>query len=212
MATPKAQKTPNPGGYTAHNERSRAAFLRDGQAILEKFGLHATTQQIQSVTGVSPSTLYRYFENRETYLSESFESIWFPYIQDCLEISSKFNDDLVACFLPIRMAINMKQTNPQLAAILGHRDFIADWFMEKVGEDWLRHYQSLVSSGVLPSEMAEARVLPFIGAGAQLIKSAVQGMDPDQANAGLGFTLSILGLSKAQIARVMKVPLPTSPA
>ena len=212
MATPKAQKTPNPGGYTAHNERSRAAFLRDGQAILERFGLHATTQQIQSVTGVSPSTLYRYFENRETYLSESFESIWFPYIQNCLEISAKFDDELVSMVLPMRMVLNLKQTHPQLAAIIGHKDFILDWFFEKVGEDWLSHYRSLVSSGMLPGDMTEARVIAFTGAGAQLVKSAIQGMDPDQASAGLGFALSILGLSKAQIARIMKVPLPTPEA
>jgi AcrR family transcriptional regulator len=49
-----------------------ATFLRDGLHILETFGLDATTQQIQSVTGVSTTTLYRYFKNRETYLAESF--------------------------------------------------------------------------------------------------------------------------------------------
>jgi len=212
MATPKAQKTPNPGGYTAHNERSRAAFLRDGQAILEKFGLHATTQQIQSVTGVSPSTLYRYFETRETYLSESFESIWFPYIRNCLEVSAKFEDELVAMVLPMRMVLNLKQTHPQLAAIIGHKDFILDWFFEKVGAHWLSHYRSLVGSGMLPGDMTEARVIAFTGAGAQLVKNAIQGMDPDQASVGLGFALSILGLSKAQIARTMKVPLPTTEA
>lgn len=209
MAAPKAQKTTIPGGYTAHNERSRAAFLRDGQAILEKFGLHATTQQIQSVTGVSPSTLYRYFENRETYLSESFASIWVPYIQKCLELSSKFDDELVAMVLPMRMVLNVKQSNPQIAAIIGHKDFNIEWAFSEVGADWVPHYQSLVNSGSLPNQMPEARILPFAGATALLIRSSVQGLDPAQASAGLGFALSILGLSKSQITKVMKVPLPS---
>jgi AcrR family transcriptional regulator len=209
MATPKAQKTPNPGGYTAHNERSRAAFLRDGQAILEKFGLNATTQQIQSVTGVSPSTLYRYFENRETYLSESFASIWEPYINRCLELSSKFEDEIVAMVLPFRMVLNVSQANPQLAAIIGHRDFNIEWAFAEVGADWVPHYQALVNSGSLPNQNPEARVLPFAGAAALLIRSSVQGLDPAQASAGLGFALSILGLNKSQIAKVMNLPLPS---
>ena len=209
MVTPKAQKTTNPGGYTAHNERSRAAFLRDGQAILEKYGVNATTQQIQSVTGVSPSTLYRYFESREAYLSDSFLSVWTPYIERCLELSLRFNDELLAMVVPFRMVLNVKQVNPQLAAILGHKDFNIDWAFAEVGADWVVHYMSLVEKGLLPNHLAEARVLPFSGAGALLIRSAVQGLDPEQVNAGFGFALSILGLTKAQVTKVMKVPLPS---
>lgn len=209
MVTPKVQKTTNPGGYTAHNERSRAAFLRDGQAILEKYGVNATTQQIQSVTGVSPSTLYRYFESREAYLSQSFASVWTPYIENCLERSASYDDELLAMVVPFRMVLNVKQLNPQLAAIIGHKDFNIDWAFAEVGADWVNHYRSLVEKGVLPNQLAEARVLPFVGAAALLVRSAVQGLDPEQASAGFGFALSILGLSKSQVTKVMKLPLPS---
>jgi AcrR family transcriptional regulator len=209
MVTAKVQKPPNSVGYSAHNERSRAAFLLDGQAILEKYGVKATTQQIQSVTGVSPSTLYRYFESREVYLSQSFVSVWTPFIENCLERSARYNDELLAMVVPFRMVLNVKQVNRQLAAIIGHKDFNIEWAFAEVGTDWVLHYRSLVEKGMLPNERAEARVLPFVGAAALLVRSAVQGLDPEQANAGFGFALSILGLTKSQVTKVMKLPLPS---
>jgi AcrR family transcriptional regulator len=123
MAAAKEPTTPVSGGYTAHNERSRAAFLHDGVKVLETFGPYATTSQIHSVTGVSPTTLYRYFKNRETFLSESFGSIWVPWLQKALDLASKFDDELITLVFPMRMILGLNQTNPSLAEIMSHKDF-----------------------------------------------------------------------------------------
>lgn len=200
--------TPAPsGGYAAHNERSRAAFLRHGQDILATFGLNATTQQIQSVTGVSPSTLYRYFRNREAYLAESFESIWSPWIQNWLDLASELGDELIAMVYPIRMVLTVNQTNPKLAAIIGHKDFTAEEIYLEVRRDWVTHFQSLVETGELPNDRAEARMLVFTGSMIFLVRNRVRGLNSEQANEGLELALSALGLSDAQIEKVMKVPL-----
>ena len=111
MGTEKKPSTSVSSGYVAHNERSRASFLRDGVHVLETFGVDATTAQIQSVTGVSPTTLYRYFKNRETYLSESFGSVWVPWIQKSLELASEFDDELITLVYPMRMILSLHKTN-----------------------------------------------------------------------------------------------------
>jgi AcrR family transcriptional regulator len=199
--------TPTSAGYVAHNERSRAAFLRHGQDILETFGLNATTEQIQSVTGVSPSTLYRYFRNRETFLAESFESIWNPFIQNSIDLASQFGDELTALVYPMRTVLTIKQTNPKLAAIIGHKDFTSEEIYLEARRDLVNHFQSLVETGELPSDRTEARMLVFTGSMIFLVRNAVRGLNSDVANAGLELALSALGLSNAQIEKVMKVPL-----
>jgi AcrR family transcriptional regulator len=208
MAAAKEPTTPVSGGYSAHNERSRAAFLHDGVRVLETFGPYATTSQIHSVTGVSPTTLYRYFKNRETFLSESFGSIWVPWLQKALDLASKFDDELITLVFPMRMILGLNQTSPSLAAILRHKDFQLESAFPEFQNDWVSHYISLVKAGVLPNEQAEARVLPFSGAMLVLIKSAFQGLDPQQANESFKVALSMLNLSNAQIKKVMQVPLP----
>lgn len=198
---------PTSAVYAAHNKRSRATFLRHGQDILATFGLNATTQQIQSVTGVSPSTLYRYFESREAYLAESFRSMWFPWLQVFLDHSSKLEDELAAMVYPLRMVLTVSQSNPKLAAIIGHKDFTSDEIFLEVRQDWAKHFKSLVEAGVLPKDRTEARMLVFTGSLIFLVKNAVRGLSSEDANAGLELALSTLGLTESQIEKVLKVPL-----
>jgi AcrR family transcriptional regulator len=199
---------PAPTGYSAHNERSRAAFLKDGVHVLETFGVDATTAQIQSVTGVSPTTLYRYFKNRETYLSESFGSVWVPWIQKSLELASKFDDELITLVYPMRMILSLNTTNPTIAAIMAHKDWQIESVFPEFLDEWAGHYRSLVESGVLPNNQAEARILPFSGAVLALVKSSFAGLGSEKVNAGFEVALSMLNLSSAQIKKVMQVPLP----
>jgi AcrR family transcriptional regulator len=208
MALLQDPTTPTSVGYAAHNERSRAAFLRNGQDILETFGLNATTQQIKSVTGVSPSTLYRYFRSREAYLTESFESIWTPWIKGFLDQASKYDDEVITMVLPIRMVLTMSQTNPKLAAIIGHKDFRSEEVYLDVSQDWVRHFNSLVEAGLLPNDQTEARALVFTGSLLFLLRQVVHGLSSEVSDAGLKLALSTLGLSQAQIDSAMKVPLP----
>ena len=208
MALLQDPTTPTSVGYAAHNERSRAAFLRNGQDILETYGLNATTQQIKSVTGVSPSTLYRYFRNREAYLAESFESIWTPWIIGFLDQASKYDDELITMVFPIRMVLTMNQTNPKLAAIIGHKDFRSEEVYLEVSEDWVRHFNSLVEAGVLPNDQTQARALVFTGSLLFLLRQVVQGLSSEVSDEGLKLALSTLGLSQSQIDKVMQVPLP----
>jgi AcrR family transcriptional regulator len=208
MALLQDPTTPTSVGYAAHNERSRAAFLRHGQDILETFGLNATTQQIKSVTGVSPSTLYRYFRSREAYLAESFESIWTPWIKGFLDQASKYDDELITMVLPIRMVLTMSQTNSKLAAIIGHKDFRSEEMYFEIRQDFVRHLDSLVEAGVLPNDRAEARLLVFTGSLMFLVRNLVQGLNSEVANAGLELVLSSLGLTQSQIDKVLQVPLP----
>jgi AcrR family transcriptional regulator len=208
MALLQDPTTPTSVGYPAHNERSRAAFLRNGQDILETYGLNATTQQIKSVTGVSPSTLYRYFRSREAYLAESFESIWTPWIKGFLDQASKYDDELITMVLPIRMVLTMSHTNPKLAAIVSHKDFRSEEMYFEIRKDFVRHLDSLVEAGALPNDRAEARLLVFTGSLMFLVRNLVQGLSSEVANAGLELALSTLGLTQSQIDSVMKVPLP----
>jgi AcrR family transcriptional regulator len=208
MATPKKPAAPAPAGYTAHNERSRASFLRDGVHVLETFGVDATTAQIQSVTGVSPTTLYRYFKNRETYLSESFGSVWVPWIQESLKLASEFEDELITLVYPMRMILNLHETNPTLAAIMAHKDFQVESAFPEFQNDFIQHYRSLVEKGVLPNDQAEERILPFSGAVLALVKGSFDGLAQEKVNVGFEIALSILNLSSTQIKKVMRVPLP----
>jgi hypothetical protein len=106
------------------------------------------------------------------------------------------------------MILGLNQTSPSLAAIMSHKDFQLQSAFPEFQNDWVSHYISLVKAGVLPSDQAEARILPFSGAMLALVKSAFQGLDTQQANEGFKVALSMLNLSNAQIKKVMQVPLP----
>ena len=108
---------------------------------------------------------------------------------------------------PLRMVLTVNQTNPKLAAIIGHKDFTSEEIYLEVRRDWVNHFQSLVEAGELPNDRAEARMLVFTGSMIFLVRNTVRGLNSEQASEGLELALSALGLSDAQIEKVMNVPL-----
>jgi hypothetical protein len=102
----------------------------------------------------------------------------------------------------------MNQTNPKLAAIIGHKDFRSEEMYFEIRQDFVRHLDSLVEAGVLPNDRAEGRLLVFTGSLMFLVRNVVHGLSSEVANEGLELALSTLGLSQSQIDSVMKVPLP----
>ena len=62
----KKQAVQAPGGrQAAYSARNRARLIKDAQIVLAEIGPSATIEQIAAHAEVSPTTIYKYFENKD---------------------------------------------------------------------------------------------------------------------------------------------------
>ena len=62
------KKAVAPGGrQAAYSARNRAALIKAGQEVLAEIGPQATIEQLADHAQVSPTTIYKYFENKENF-------------------------------------------------------------------------------------------------------------------------------------------------
>ena len=60
------KKVAEPGGrQAAYAARNRAALLKAGQEVLAEIGPSATIEQLAGHAQVSPTTIYKYFTNKD---------------------------------------------------------------------------------------------------------------------------------------------------
>jgi len=78
----KKQVARAPGGrQAAYTARNRAALIKAGQQVLAEIGPQATIEQLVEYAEVSPTTIYKYFENKEVLFAEAFNQSWENWIE-----------------------------------------------------------------------------------------------------------------------------------
>ena len=77
----KKKIEPAPGGrQAAYSARNRAALIKAAQEVLAEVGPSATIEQLAAHAQVSPTTIYKYFANKEVLFAEAFSQLWEEWI------------------------------------------------------------------------------------------------------------------------------------
>ena len=76
MAAKKQVAKAAGGRQAAYTARNRAALIKAGQEVLAAIGPQATIEQLSEHAQVSPTTIYKYFENKDVLFLEALSQIW----------------------------------------------------------------------------------------------------------------------------------------
>jgi AcrR family transcriptional regulator len=63
----------------AYIARNRSDLIKVGQEVLAEIGPSATIEELAEYAQVSPTTIYKYFKNKEVLFSEALGQMWLEW-------------------------------------------------------------------------------------------------------------------------------------
>jgi AcrR family transcriptional regulator len=210
----KKQAAKVPGGrQAAYTARNRAALIKAGQQVLAEIGPQATIEQLVEYAEVSPTTIYKYFENKEVLFEEAFNQSWESWIEWSNQI--RLPGERLEMVLDTGRKLFWVKKHDQLFAKILHntlRDRVLA--MRAVNEEGKRVFKELAKSGAISNVNFEERwtLWSNILAGLFVAVYVTEDLSPSQAEVAFGIGLSVWGISEAKALKIIGRPLHFGPA
>lgn len=209
MAT-KKQAVKAPGGrQAAYAARNRAALVRAGQEVLAEIGPRATIEQLSTHAKVSPTTIYKYFENKDALFIEAVNEAWESWLTWANQ-EREVGDPLERTLDTGRKLFFAKKTHPFFAKIL--RNVLREDPYVVIQSDQGAGavvFKKLATAGLIKLDDFENRYLLWTSMYAGLCRSVffTEELTPKEANEAFGIGLSIWGISDAKAKKIISRPL-----
>jgi len=197
------------GRQAAYSARNRARLIKDAQMILAEIGPSATIEQIAAHAEVSPTTIYKYFENKDQLFIQALGEMWHGWVPWAFAQSSA-TDDLEAVFDVTRRLFRVKETHPHFAQVLHNTlSEMPDFFIHADEKTAKRVLSELASAGLLNGENFEYRYQLWESLYFGLVSSVhvTETLSPAEADVALGIGLSVWGISEAKAKKIVSRPL-----
>ena len=207
MAAKKQAVTGN--RQAAYSARNKARLIKDAQEVLAEIGPSATIEQIAAHAEVSPTTIYKYFENKDELFVQALGAMWHEWVSWAFAQTST-TDDLEAVIEVNRRLFRAKETHPDFARVLHNTvKEMPDFFIQADEQTAKRVLRELASSGQLIAENFEYRYQLWESAGLGLLASVhvTETLSPAEADIALGIGMSVWGISEAKAKRLISRPL-----
>jgi len=212
MAAKKKVAQASGGRQAAYTARNRAKLLHSAQQVLADIGPTATIEQIANIAEVSPTTIFKYFDNKEILFSQALDLLWREWVVWSYN-GAPPAQSLEAVLDSGRKLFWVKQTHPLLAKIL-HNTLENPMFLIKaVSEGGTEVYRELAERGDLNHQNFENRLLlwAYCLAGLMTAVHITGELSPTDAEVAFGIGLSIWGVSDARAKKLMARPLVFAP-
>ena len=208
------KKVAAPGGrQAAYAARNRAALVRAGQEVLAEVGPSATIEQLAGHAQVSPTTIYKYFENKEALFEEAFNDAWGNWLMWASQQKAP-GDHLELILDTGRKLFWARKTHPFFAKML-HNVLEQDpFFIIKADRgEGAEAFKGLADAGLIKDENFDQRYLLWTSMYAGLSRAVffTEELSPAEAEAAFGIGLSVWGLSEAKIKKIMSRKLVLAP-
>jgi AcrR family transcriptional regulator len=203
----KQQETGN--RQAAYSARNRARLIKDAQIVLAEIGPSATIEQIAAHAEVSPTTIYKYFENKDELFIQALGEMWHGWISWAFAQSSA-TDDLEAVFETARRLFRAKETHPHFAQVLHNTvKEMPDFFRRADEQTAKRVLRGLASAGQLNGENFDYRYELWESLYFGLVSSVhvTEALSPAEADVAMGIGLSVWGISEAKAKKLISRPL-----
>ena len=206
----KKQTAELPGGrQAAYSARNKARLIKDAQIVLAEIGPSATIEQIAAHAEVSPTTIYKYFENKDELFIQALGEMWHKWISWAFAQTSTTND-LEAVVEVQRRLFRVKETHPDLAMVL-HNTLkeMPDFFIEADEQIAKRVFNELASSGQLNNENFEYRYRLWESTSIGLLSSVhvTETLSAAEADVAMAIGMSLWGISEAKAKKLISRPL-----
>jgi len=193
----------------AYTARNRAALIKAGQEVLAEIGPSATIEQLAAHAQVSPTTIYKYFDNKDLLFIEALGQMWHSWVPWAFAQTST-SDEFEAAITVSRRIFRVKETHPHFAQVL-HNTIkeIPDFFIHADEETAKKVLARLASRGEITSEDFEDRFRlwssMFIGLMAAV--HVTEELSPEQADDALGIALTVWGVTPARAKKIISRPV-----
>jgi AcrR family transcriptional regulator len=209
------KKVAEPGGrQAAYAARNRAALLKAGQEVLAEIGPSATIEQLASHAQVSPTTIYKYFTNKDELFIQALGELWHGWISWAFEQSST-TDRFEASLTVARRLFRARETHPLLAQVLRNTlKEMPDFFVQADEKTAKRVFTEFAATGKINGDNFETRfgLWTSIYSGLTAAVHVAESLSPEEADVALGIGLSVWGISEAKAKKILSrsLDLPTA--
>jgi AcrR family transcriptional regulator len=208
MGTKKQVAKEPASRQAAYTARNRSKLLISAQRVLAEIGPSATIEQISEIAEVSPTTVYKYFENKEILFSEAMAQAWREWVIWSYN-GVPPGQSLEAFVNSSRKLFWIKQTHPQFAKILQNSLGNPSSIIAANRESGIHSFRMLAEAGEISNKDLEKRLLLAAWglAGIMTAVHVTEEFSPTEAEAALAILMSSWGVSEAKIKKVMSQPL-----
>jgi AcrR family transcriptional regulator len=213
MAAKKNVTEESGGRQAAYSARNRARLVNDAQEVLAEIGPSATIEQIAAHAEVSPTTIYKYFENKDLLFVEALSQAWFGFLIWADEQKAP-GDRLERTLDSGRKLFWARQTHPLFANMLHNcLNEMSDFLVQSDKGEGKKVFKALAVSGELKKEDFEQRWILWQNLYNAILKSVFvsEELTPSEAEIALGIGLSVWGISEAKAKKLMSRPLIYTP-
>jgi len=197
------------GRQAAYAARNRAALVKAGQEVLAEIGPSATIEQLAAHAQVSPTTIYKYFENKDALFLEALTEAWHSWLTWASQERAAGNP-LELTLDTGRKLFFAKKTHPFFAKIL-HNVLEEDpYFVIKSDQgEGEQVFRKLSTLGLVKEDDFDKRYLLWSSIYAGLCRAVfyTEELSPAQANIAFGVGLSVWGISEAKAKKIVARPL-----
>ena len=209
----KKQAVVEGGRQAAYAARNRAALVKAGQEVLAEIGPSATIEQLAAHAEVSPTTIYKYFENKDQLFLEALGEAWIGFLIWANQLKAP-GDRLERTLDSGRKLFYARKTHPLFAEMLHNcltemPDLLA---LADRGEG-KKVFKEIAASGELKADDFEKRYVLWINIYNGILKSVfvTQELSPSEADVAFGIGLSVWGISEARAKKLISRPLGFAP-
>jgi AcrR family transcriptional regulator len=201
------------GRQAAYSARNRAALIRAGQEVLAEIGPSATIEQLASHAQVSPTTIYKYFENKDVLFIQSMGEMWMSWLQWANQEKApgtRFELTLDSG----RKLFWARKTHPLFADMLHNSLEQMPTFLLLADQGVGRKvFAEIAATGEIKKDDFDQRYILWTNTYTGLLKSVFvyEELTPEQANTAFGIGLSVWGISDAKAKKVVARPLAFPP-
>jgi len=205
MAAKKQTVEMPTGRQAAYSARNRAALIRAGQEVLAEIGPSATIEQLAAQAEVSPTTIYKYFENKDRLFVEALGEMWHAWVPWAFAQTST-TDHLEAAITVCRRLFRVKQTHPQFADVLHNTIKQLPDFFIRADEDTAKGVLArMASAGQIAGDDFENRFKlwssMFLGLMAHV--HVTEDLSAEEADDAIGIALSVWGITPAKAKKIL---------
>jgi AcrR family transcriptional regulator len=209
MATKKKAAPPAGNRQAAYSARNRARLIKDAQMVLAEIGPTATIEQIASYAEVSPTTIYKYFENKDELFVEALKEAWLDFIS-WANLHAAPGDMLEITLDNGRKLLWARKSHPLYANMLHNcLNQMPDFLVLSDKGAGKKIFSALAASGDIKQEDFEKRFVLWTNLYTGLLKSVFvsEELSPSEAEVAFGIGLSVWGISEAKAKKLVSRPL-----
>ena len=193
----------------AYSARNRARLIKDAQLVLAEIGPSATIEQIAAHAEVSPTTIYKYFENKDQLFVESLEVAWLDFIS-WANLHPVPGDMLELILDNGRKLLWARKSHPLYADMLHNcLNQMPDFLVLSDKGVGKKIFSTLAANGDVKQEDFEKRFVLWTNLYTGILKSVfvTEELSPSEAEVAFAIGLSVWGISEAKANKLVSRPL-----